>query len=87
MPDLGIFGWIIVGLLAGAIAGAFVPGDRRQGCLGTLLIGIIGGIVGGWIWTDLLDNEPAGGLLGATVVAVIGSILVLVVMRGLRRDS
>jgi uncharacterized membrane protein YeaQ/YmgE (transglycosylase-associated protein family) len=86
MPDLGIFGWIIVGLLAGAIAGAFVPGDRRQGCLGTLLIGIIGGIVGGWIWTQVLDNEPAGGLLGATVVAVIGSILVLVVMRGLRRD-
>ena len=40
MPDLGIFGWIIVGLLAGAIAGAFVPGDRRQGCLGTLLIGV-----------------------------------------------
>jgi uncharacterized membrane protein YeaQ/YmgE (transglycosylase-associated protein family) len=86
MPDLGIFGWIIVGLLAGAIAGAFVPGDRRQGCLGTLLIGIIGGIVGGWIWTQVLDNEPAGGLLGATVVAVIGSMLVLVVMRGLRRD-
>jgi len=86
MPDLGIFGWIIVGLLAGAIAGAFVPGDRRQGCLGTLLIGIIGGIVGGWIWTQVLDNSPASGLLGATVVAILGSILVLVVMRGLRRD-
>jgi uncharacterized membrane protein YeaQ/YmgE (transglycosylase-associated protein family) len=86
MPDLGIFGWIIVGLLAGAIAGAFVPGDRRQGCLGTLLIGIIGGLLGGWIWTEILDQSPASGLLGATVVAVIGSILVLVVMRGLRRD-
>jgi uncharacterized membrane protein YeaQ/YmgE (transglycosylase-associated protein family) len=86
MPDLGIFGWIIVGLLAGAIAGAFVPGDRRQGCLGTLLIGVIGGLVGGWIWTEILDQSPANGLLGATVVAVIGSILVLVIMRGLRRD-
>jgi uncharacterized membrane protein YeaQ/YmgE (transglycosylase-associated protein family) len=86
MPDLGIFGWILVGLLAGAIAGAFVPGERRQGCLGTMLIGIIGGLVGGWIWTEVLDNAPAGGLLGATVVAVLGSILVLVVMRGLRRD-
>ena len=86
MPDLGIFSWIIVGLLAGAIAGAFVPGDRRQGCLGTLLIGIIGGIVGGWIWTEVLGNSPAGGLLGATVVAVLGSILVLGLLRGLSRD-
>jgi len=38
MPDLGIFGWIIIGLLAGAIAGAFVPGRQRYGCLGTMAI-------------------------------------------------
>jgi uncharacterized membrane protein YeaQ/YmgE (transglycosylase-associated protein family) len=86
MPDLGIFGWIIVGLLAGAIAGAFVPGERGKGCLGTLLIGILGGIVGGWLWVEVFDQAPAGGLLGATVVAVIGSVLVLLVMRGLRRE-
>jgi uncharacterized membrane protein YeaQ/YmgE (transglycosylase-associated protein family) len=86
MPDLGVFGWIIVGLLAGAIAGAFVPGERRQGCLGTILIGILGGLLGGWIWTEVLDQSPASGWLGATVVAVLGSILVLAIMRGLRRD-
>ena len=86
MPDLGIFGWIIVGLIAGAIAGAFVPGDRRYGCLGTMLIGILGGIIGGWLWVEVLDQSPASGLLGAIVVAVIGSILVLVLMRGLRRE-
>ena len=86
MPDLGIFGWIIVGLLAGAIAGAFVPGERRRGCLGTILIGIIGGLLGGWIWVEVLDRPPASGWLGATVVAVLGSILVLAIMRGLRRD-
>jgi uncharacterized membrane protein YeaQ/YmgE (transglycosylase-associated protein family) len=86
MPDLGIFGWIIVGLIAGAIAGAFVPGDRRYGCLGTMLIGILGGIIGGWLWVEVLDQNAASGLLGAIVVAVIGSILVLVLMRGLRRE-
>ena len=47
MPDLGIFGWIIIGLIAGAIAGAFVPGRQRYGCLGTMLIGIAGGLIGG----------------------------------------
>lgn len=85
MPDLGIFGWIIVGLLAGAIAGSFVQDETRRGCLGTLVVGVIGGVVGGWIWTQLLDQPPAGGLLGATVVAVLGSVLVLAIMRGLRR--
>jgi uncharacterized membrane protein YeaQ/YmgE (transglycosylase-associated protein family) len=87
MPDLGILGWIIVGLVAGAIAGFFVPGEKRQGCLGTMLIGILGGLVGGWIWVEVLDQSPATGWLGAIVVAVLGSILVLVIMRGLRRDA
>ncbi len=86
MPDLGIFGWILVGLIAGAVAGAFVPGDKRQGCLGTLLVGIVGGLVGGWIWVELLDQPPASGLLGATVVAILGSVLILLILRGIRRD-
>lgn len=86
MPDLGIFGWIIVGLIAGAVAGAFLPGDRRLGCLGTMVIGIIGGIIGGWLWTEVLGQSPATGWLGAIVVATLGAILVLLVIRGIRRD-
>ena len=43
MPDLGILGWIIIGLLAGALAGFFVPGRERMGCIGTMLVGIAGG--------------------------------------------
>ena len=62
MPDLGIFGWIIIGLLAGALAGAFVPGRQRYGCLGTMAIGIIGGLVGGWLWVNVLNQDPASGL-------------------------
>ena len=85
MPDLGIFGWIIVGWIAGAIAGAFVPGEQRYGCIGTMLIGIIGGFIGGWLWTEILDQDPATGWLGAIVVAAIGAMLVLFVIRGMRR--
>jgi uncharacterized membrane protein YeaQ/YmgE (transglycosylase-associated protein family) len=85
MPDLGFFGWILVGLLAGAIAGAFT-GDRGFGCLGTMLVGIFGGLIGGWIWVEVFNQSPASGLLGALVVATAGSVLVLLLMRALRRS-
>src|SRR5438132_12155347 len=84
MPDLGIFGWIIVGLVAGAMAGFFVPGRERYGCLGTTLIGILGGILGGWIWTSLLNQPTASGLLGALLIAILGSAIVLLVLRAVR---
>ena len=81
MPDLGIFGWIIIGLLAGAIAGAFVPGRQRYGCLGTMAIGIIGGLLGGFLWVNVLDQNEASGWLGALVIATLGSVLVILVVR------
>ncbi len=83
MPDLGIFGWIIIGLLAGAIAGAFVPGQQRYGCLGTMLIGIIGGLIGGWLWTGVLGQNEASGWLGALVIATLGAALVILVLRSM----
>lgn len=83
MPDLGIFGWIIIGLLAGAIAGAFVPGRQRMGCIGTMLVGILGGIIGGFLWVNVLGQSQASGWLGALVIAVIGAMLVLFVLRGM----
>lgn len=85
MPDLGIFGWIIIGLLAGALAGAFVPGRERYGCLGTLVIGVIGGLIGGWLWVNVLGFGEASGWLGALVIATIGAIIVLLVLRSMRR--
>jgi uncharacterized membrane protein YeaQ/YmgE (transglycosylase-associated protein family) len=86
MPDLGIFGWIIIGLLAGAIAGFFVPGRERMGCIGTMLVGIVGGLLGGWLWVNILNQDQASGWLGALIIAVLGSILVLVVIRSVRRE-
>lgn len=82
--DLGIFGWIIVGLVAGALAGFFVPGRERYGCLGTMLIGIAGGLLGGFLWVNVLNQGEASGWLGALVVATIGSIIVLLILRAIR---
>ena len=85
MPDLGIFGWIIIGLLAGAIAGFFVPGRERMGCIGTMLVGIVGGLLGGFLWVNVLNQDEASGWLVALIIAVLGSIIVLLVTRGMRR--
>ncbi|MEJ7749236.1 MAG: GlsB/YeaQ/YmgE family stress response membrane protein [Candidatus Limnocylindrales bacterium] len=85
--DLGIFGWIIVGLLAGAIAGFFVPGRERYGCLGTMLIGIAGGLLGGFLWVNVLRQDRASGWLGALIIATLGAVIVLLILRMIRRDK
>ena len=87
MPELGIFGWIIIGLVAGALAGFFVPGRERMGCIGTLLVGIAGGLIGGFLWENVLNMGEASGWLGALIIDVLGSILVLVVLRAMSRDT
>jgi uncharacterized membrane protein YeaQ/YmgE (transglycosylase-associated protein family) len=84
-PGLDPIGWIVIGFIAGALAGWFVPDHGRMGCLGTTLLGIVGGLVGGWIWTNVLNQSRAGGFLGALLIAILGSALLLVFIRGLRR--
>ena len=89
MPEnLNPLAWIVIGLIAGAVAGWFVPGRERNGCLGTTVIGIVGGLLGGWIWTGLLGQNQAGGFLGALLIAILGSAIVLLVIRTVsgRRD-
>jgi uncharacterized membrane protein YeaQ/YmgE (transglycosylase-associated protein family) len=82
MPEgLNWLTWIIIGVVAGAIAGWFVPGRERFGCLGTTAIGIVGGLLGGWLWTVPLGQDPATGFLGALVLAILGSAAVLLVIR------
>ena len=83
--DLSIIGWSIIGLLAGALAGFFVPGRERYGCFGTMLVGIVGGLLGGFLWVNVLDQNETSGWLGALVIATLGSILVLLVLRAMRK--
>ncbi|MEP7039984.1 MAG: GlsB/YeaQ/YmgE family stress response membrane protein [Chloroflexota bacterium] len=86
MPaGLDLIGWIVIGFLAGAIAGWFVPDHGRMGCFGTTLLGIVGGLAGGWVWTNVLNQNRAGGFLGALLIAILGSALVLLLVRGMSR--
>ena len=69
---MGIIGWILLGLVAGALARLLVPGRDPMGWLGTIVLGLVGSFVGGFL-ADLLFDDEAIGLLGA----VVGSVLVL----------
>lgn len=71
--------WIIFGLIIGAIARLFVPGPTPLGCLGTMFVGILGSLLGGfiaWALSGMPEHEyrPAGflgAILGAIVVVAI----------------
>ena len=79
--------WIIVGIIAGALAKVVVPGEGPGGILGDLIIGILGAIIGGFVASAL--GVVAGGWVGSTVVALIGAIILLAILRAVssRRAS
>jgi uncharacterized membrane protein YeaQ/YmgE (transglycosylase-associated protein family) len=78
---MNILAWIVLGLLAGAIAKAIYPGYQGGGILGTMLLGIIGAFVGGTLYnvltTGTLAIGAAGLSVGGVVVAVLGAIVAL----------
>lgn len=73
MPDMGPLGWIVVGFIAGGISGALLGGKTARGCLPNVIVGIFGGVIGGWAATQLGVTET-NGFIAALVVAVLGSL-------------
>jgi uncharacterized membrane protein YeaQ/YmgE (transglycosylase-associated protein family) len=79
---VGIIGWLVVGLLAGALARLLVPGRDPMGLLGTVVLGLAGSLVGGFL-ADVLFDDEAVGLFGS----VVGAIIVLFAYRALLRSE
>jgi uncharacterized membrane protein YeaQ/YmgE (transglycosylase-associated protein family) len=78
--------WLLIGLVAGAIARFLVPGRDPMGWLGTLALGLVGSLIGGFLG-DLLtggdrDLSPAG-LIGS----IVGAVIALLVYRAVSRRS
>jgi uncharacterized membrane protein YeaQ/YmgE (transglycosylase-associated protein family) len=86
MQGFDLLGWIIIGLLAGSISGWFVGTRSVQGCLPTIVVGILGAVVGGWL-TRQLGNGPAEGFIGALALAIIGSIIVRLIVRAIEGNT
>ena len=79
---MGIIGWIVLGLLAGAIAKLIMPGDDPGGIIVTTLIGIAGAIIGGLIASalDIGDLDEFFDI-GTWLIAIAGSLLLLGIYR------
>ena len=84
MDGMGLIAWIVLGGIAGLIAKAIMPGRDPGGCIITVIIGIVGALLGGFLATAL----GFGGLSGldwrSLVIAVIGSFVLLAILRLLR---
>jgi uncharacterized membrane protein YeaQ/YmgE (transglycosylase-associated protein family) len=78
--------WLIVGLIAGALARLLVPGDDPMGLLGTMILGLAGSVLGGLVADALIAGDqkfnPAG-LIGS----ILGAVVVLLIYRAVRNRS
>lgn len=82
---MGIFSWIIFGLLAGALAKWIMPGKDPGGCIITILIGIAGAMVGGFLATRLGWGTVEGFDIRSMAIAIGGAILLLAIYRATQR--
>lgn len=78
---MGILTWIIVGGLAGALGKLISPGDDGGGWILTIVLGIVGAIVGGFISTALGFGGVTGFNIGSILVATLGAVLVLFIYK------
>jgi uncharacterized membrane protein YeaQ/YmgE (transglycosylase-associated protein family) len=74
---MGIIAWIIFGLIAGAVAKLIMPGKDPGGIIVTIVIGVLGAVIGGFIATALGFGAVSGFNLGSLVIAILGAILLL----------
>ena len=81
---ISIIVWLIVGFIAGYLAKLIMPGPDGGGVLATIVLGIVGAIVGGWLGRSFFDNNAAnsdGFSIMGLVFAVIGALIVLAIYR------
>jgi uncharacterized membrane protein YeaQ/YmgE (transglycosylase-associated protein family) len=87
---MGVIGWIVVGFVAGALAKPVSGGGWNLGCLGTVVVGVLGGILGGMLFNLAGDDGIGEFGLRSMFVAFVGAVLLLVIvglLTGHRRSS
>ena len=81
---MNFLGFLLIGLLAGGIAGRIAEG-HGFGCIGNIVVGIIGALLGGWLFTLLNIPQPGGAFIGSLITSTVGAIVFLVVLRLLKK--
>jgi uncharacterized membrane protein YeaQ/YmgE (transglycosylase-associated protein family) len=77
---MSIIAWIVLGLVAGWIAGMIMKG-RGYGVLGNIVVGILGAVIGGFLGSALLGWDVTGFNLGSVLLAVLGAVVLIAVLR------
>jgi uncharacterized membrane protein YeaQ/YmgE (transglycosylase-associated protein family) len=79
---VSIIAWIVLGAIAGYLAGFLVKGDEGLGVIGHIVLGIVGALVGGFLASVLFNSQPIDGPfdISSIVVATIGAIITVVVV-------
>ena len=80
---MGFLGFLLLGLIAGAIAKAILPGEQGGGWLATMILGVVGALLGGFIAGLLGINF--GGWIGSFIIASLGAILLLFLLGMMKR--
>jgi len=81
---MGLLAYVIVGAVAGFLAKMVMPGNRNEpsGLIGTIVLGIVGAVIGGWAWNMFLNRPGARGVdIGSIFVAFVGSLIVIGILR------
>jgi|GEM_PF-203436 len=77
---MSIIGWIVVGLIAGGLA-RWIVKDDRSGCIYTMIVGVLGAMIGGWLMSIIDSNGVDEFSLRSIGVAAIGAVLLLLVLQ------
>jgi uncharacterized membrane protein YeaQ/YmgE (transglycosylase-associated protein family) len=81
---MGLLSWIAVGLVAGLLAQAMIGGGERKGCIVTVILGIVGALVGGFVMNLLGYGTVSGFNIWSILVATLGAIILLAIGRAMR---
>jgi uncharacterized membrane protein YeaQ/YmgE (transglycosylase-associated protein family) len=79
----GIIAWLIIGVVAGWLAGMLVKGGGF-GLIGDIVVGVIGAFIGGWL-AGVLHISIGSGLISSIITATVGAVLLIFILRLVRR--
>ena len=82
---MGILSWILLGLVAGILAKMIMPGKDGGGFIITIVLGIAGAFVGGWVGSFLGLGSTGGFSLGSIATATVGALLLLIIYRVVKK--
>lgn len=84
---MGILAWIVLGAIAGWLASMIMKTNEEQGTVANIIIGIIGAVIGGFIFDMLGGSDVNGFNLYSLIVATIGAVILIAILKAFRKPS